>query len=161
MFASLSKAQGNEATLFLDTVWLGLEHLYQQVQRAEEERVQCLGLIDEAAKNFSYCTFGSEDGDSMVCNYFLWYANALYSFIRVFKKAFSPSENLQDEFRAVVKWRHKVAAHLSWEWPKNDNAATRNMSVVLFPEFSAGLCRRRVAHLVPTGAGSLFACTRG
>jgi hypothetical protein len=29
-----------------------------------------------------------------------------------------------------------VAAHTSWVWPLDDNAATRDMSIVLFPEFN-------------------------
>jgi hypothetical protein len=138
VFTSSSKAQGNEATLFLDIVWSGLEHLYQEIKRVERERARRLGLTEERAQNFSYCTFGSEEGDSMICNYFLWYANALFNFIGVFKKAFSPSEDLDREFRAVIKWRHKVAAHTSWAYPEGDNAATQNMSILLFPEVSAG-----------------------
>ena len=115
---------------FSGHLWQGLEHLYQQVRGKEVER----GLTE----NFSYCTFGSEEGDAMICNYFLWYANALHNFIGVFKKAFSPSEDLEEEFRAVITWRHKVAAHTSWAWPKNDNVATQNASILLSPEASAG-----------------------
>jgi hypothetical protein len=138
VFASSSKAQENVATPFLDTLWSGLEHLYQEVKRVEGERAHRLGVGKERAQDFSYCTFGSEEGDSMICNYFLWYANSLYNFIQVFTKAFSPSEDLRHEFRAVIQWRHKVAAHTSWAWPKHDNAATQNMSILLFPEVSAG-----------------------
>jgi hypothetical protein len=73
----------------------------------------------------------------MVCNYFLWYASALYNFVGVFEKAFSPCEDLQDEFKEVIKWRHKVAAHTAWVWPRrDDNAATQDMSILLFPEFN-------------------------
>jgi hypothetical protein len=75
----------------------------------------------------------------MICNYFLWYANALYNFIGVFEKAFLPSEDLENEFRAVIKWRHKVAAHTAWVVPKQDDtAATQNMSILLFPAVNAG-----------------------
>jgi hypothetical protein len=130
MFQFSTKAQQTEAWLFLEIVWQGLEYLHQQVQRMEVER----GLTE----NFSYSTFGSEEGDAMVCNYFLWYANALYNFIGVFKKAFSPSENLEDEFRAVITWRHKVAAHTSWARPKRDNVATQDASILLFPDVNAG-----------------------
>jgi hypothetical protein len=125
-----TKARRKEAWLFVDTVWEGLDYIDQQVRRIEVER----GLTD----NFSYCTFGSEEGDAIVCNYFLWYANALHNFIRVFKKAFCPRENLKKEFRCVIAWRHKVAAHTSWVWPKRDSADTQNMSILLFPEVSAG-----------------------
>ena len=72
MFASSTKAQGNIAASFLEIVWSGLEHLYQEVKRIEQERAQGLGLTEESAQNFSYCSFGSEEGDSMICNYFLW-----------------------------------------------------------------------------------------
>jgi hypothetical protein len=119
-------------------MWQGLEYLCQQVERAEKERAQSLSLTDETAKNFGYCDFGSSPGDSMVCNYFVWYADTLSNFIGVFKKAFSLSEDLEDDFANVIKWRHKVAAHTSWEWPKDDNAATQNMSILLFLEFSFG-----------------------
>jgi hypothetical protein len=138
MFDFSIKAHRKEAWLFLDMVWQGLEYLCQQVKRAEMESAQSLGLTVEDAKNFSYCDFGSQPGDSMVCNYFLWYANALYNFIGVFKKAFSPSEDLEQEFANVITWRHKVSAHTAWVWPKGDNTATQNMSILLFPEFSAG-----------------------
>jgi len=37
-------------------------------------------------KNFAYVDFGNSPGDAMVCNYFLWYTNALYDFIGVFKR---------------------------------------------------------------------------
>ena len=99
-----TKAHRKEAWLFLDTVWKGLEYLCQQVQREERERVA------KSGKNFAYTDFGSQPGDAMVCNYFLWYASALYNFIGVFQKAFSPAEDLEDEFANVIKWRHKVAA---------------------------------------------------
>src|SRR5438270_8540013 len=67
-----------------------------------------------------------------------WYANALHNFIGVFKKAFSPSEDLEHEFHSVVTWRHKVAAHASWAWPKRDNCATQDVSIMLFPQANAG-----------------------
>jgi hypothetical protein len=38
MFDFSTKARRKEAWLFLDTVWQGLEYLYQQVERAEKER---------------------------------------------------------------------------------------------------------------------------
>ena len=73
----------------------------------------------------------------MVCNYFLWYASALYNFVGVFEKACSPAEDLEHEFANVITWRHKVAAHTSWVWPKKeDSVATQDMSIVLFPEFN-------------------------
>jgi hypothetical protein len=146
MFASSSTAQPSEACVFLDILWQGLEHLYQQVRRTEVER----GLTE----NFSYCTFGSEEGDAMICNYFLWYANALHNFIGVFKKAFSPSENLRDEFRAVITWRHKVAAHASWAWPKRDNVATQDMSILLFPDVDAGHFEVGGMMIVPEAGGA-------
>jgi len=119
-------------------------------------------------KNFAYVDFGNSPGDAMVCNYFLWYTNALYNFIGVFKKAFSPSEDLEAEFANVITWRHKVSAHTSWVWPHRDNAATQDMSILLFPEFNfqfdgdsrlerCRLHRQPVAHLVASGGGS---CSR-
>ena len=133
-----TKAHRNEAWLFLDTVWQGLEYLCKQVERAEKERAKSLGLSEEAAKNFGYCDFGSHPGDAMLSNYFLWYANTFCNFISVFKKAFSPSEDLEEEFADVITWRNKVAAHTSWVWPHGDNAATQNMSILLFPVFNFG-----------------------
>jgi hypothetical protein len=125
-----TKAHRNEAWLFLDTVWQGLEYLCKQVDRVERERAK-------PDKNFAYVDFCSSPGDAMVCNYFLWYASALYNFVGVFEKAFSPSEDLQGEFKEVIKWRHKVAAHTAWVWPRrDDNAATQDMSIMLFPEFN-------------------------
>jgi hypothetical protein len=138
MFDFSTNAKQKEAWLFLETLWQGLEYLCQQVARAETERTQSLGLTDETAKNFGYCDFGSSPGDALVCNYFVWYANALCNFIGVFKKAFSRSEDLEHEFANVITWRKKVAAHTPWVWPKGDNTATQNMSILLFPEFSAG-----------------------
>lgn len=125
-----TKAHRKEAWLFLKTVWQGLEYLWEQVHREERERAK-------SGKNFAYIDSGSQSGDAMVCNYFLWYASALYNFIGIFKKAFSPAEDLEDEFANVIKWRHKVAAHTSWVWSrKEDNVATQDMSIVLFPEFN-------------------------
>jgi hypothetical protein len=138
MFDFSTNAKQKEAWLFLETLWEGLEYLSEQVERAEKERAQSLGLTHETAKNFGYVDFGSSPGDSMVCNYFVWYANALSNFIRVFKKAFRPRENLRKKFRSVITWRNKVAAHPSWVWPKTDTAATQNMSILLFPEFNFG-----------------------
>src|SRR4029077_18258510 len=100
-------ADRKEAGDFLDTVWQGLEYLCQEVQRVERERAK-------PDKNFAYVDFGSSPGDAMLCNHFLWYANALYNFILVFQVAFSPAENLERKFREVLRWRHEVAAHALW-----------------------------------------------
>jgi hypothetical protein len=128
MFDFSTNAKHKEACLFLETLWKGLEYLCQQVERLEKERAE------ETGKNFGYCDFGSHPDDWLVCNYFVWYANALYNFIRVFKKAHR--KNLKKRFRPVITWRNKVAAHPSWVWPKWDSTDTQNMSILLFPEFN-------------------------
>ncbi len=128
MFDFSTKAHRKEAWLFLDTVWQGLEYLNEQVERAEKERAKSLGL------NFAYCDFGNHPDDAMICNYFIWYANALCNFIGVFKKAFR--KDLKKKFRAVITWRNKVAAHTSWVWPRGDSADMQDMSILLFPEFN-------------------------
>jgi hypothetical protein len=133
-----TKADRGEAWLFLDTVWQGLEYLCIQVELAEKERAKSLGLSEEAAKNFGYCDFGNHPDDAMLSNYFLWYANTFYNFIGVFRKAFSPSEDLEEEFENVITWRNKVAAHTSWVSPRDDKAATQDMSILLFPAFNFG-----------------------
>jgi hypothetical protein len=92
--------------------------------------------VTEDGNNFGYTDFGSQPGDAMLCNHFLWYANTFCNFIGVFEKAFEPSEDLEQKFANVITWRHKVGAHTSWVWPKGDNAATQNMSILLFPEFN-------------------------
>jgi hypothetical protein len=130
MFDFSTNAKEKEAWYFLDTVWKGLEYLCQQVERLEKER------IEKTGKNFGYCDFGNQPDDWFVCNHFLWYANAFYNFIGVFQKAFSVSEDLEQDFVNVVTWRNKVSAHTAWVWPKNDNAATQDMSILLFPEFN-------------------------
>lgn len=130
MFDFSTNAQRKEAAIFLDTVWQGLEYLCQQIEQEESKRVA------ETGKNFAYTDFGSQRSDALVCNYFLWYANALYNFIRVFQKAFSLTENLDDEFANVITWRHKVSAHASWVSPRRDNAPTQDMSIVLYPDFN-------------------------
>ena len=43
---------------------------------------------------------------------------------------------ISHEFANVIEWRHKVAAHTSWVWPKKDDTATQQSSIVLFPEFN-------------------------
>jgi hypothetical protein len=58
MFASSSKAQGNEAALFLDIVWSDLEHLYQEVKQVERERAQGLGLTEDTPKPFPTVLLG-------------------------------------------------------------------------------------------------------
>src|SRR5262245_49108212 len=127
MFDFATNAKHKEAWLFLETLWKGLDYLCQQVERLERERAE------ETGKNFGYVDFGNHPDDWLVCNCFVWYANALYNFICVFTKAFSFSEDLEQEFANVIKWRKKVAAHTSWVWPrrgpKRDNAATQNMSI--------------------------------
>jgi hypothetical protein len=135
MFDFSTKARRKDAGDFLGTVWKGLEYLCQQVERLEKERVEKTG------KNFGYVDFGSHPDDWLVCNCFVWYANALVNFIGVFTKAFRPRENLRKKFRRVITWRNKVAAHTSWVWPKRDNPATQNMSILLFPEFNLQLDR--------------------
>lgn len=123
-------ATHKEATHFLDTVWQGLEYLCEQVEQEERKRAAKFG------KNFAGSDFGNQPGDALVCNYFLWYASALYNFIGVFNKAFSLSEHLEEEFANVITWRHKVSAHTSWVSPRSDNAETQDMSIVLFPDFN-------------------------
>ena len=129
------KAHRKEAAVFLDTVWQGLEYLCEQVGRVEKERVA------KSGKSFGYVDFGDQPGDAMVSNYFLWYGTALCNFIGVFQKAFSPAENLKDEFANVILWRNKVAAHTAWVSPllPQDNAVTQDMSIMLFPEFNLKL----------------------
>src|SRR2546423_14456319 len=83
MFDFFTKADRKEAWLFLEILWEGLEYLCQQVERVEGERAK-------SGKNFACTDFGNQRGDGMLCNYFLWYASALYNFIGVFNKAFSP-----------------------------------------------------------------------
>jgi hypothetical protein len=138
MFDFASNAKHKEAAHFLETFWKGLDYLCQQVERAERERGKSLGLTEETAKNVSYCDFGSHPDDWLVCNYFVWYANALSNFISVFAKAFPVSEDLEADFANVITWRHKVAAHTSWVWPKDDSASTQDMSIMFFPEFGFG-----------------------
>jgi hypothetical protein len=141
-----TKAHRKEAWLFLETVWKGLEYLCKQVQREEKKRVAKFG------KNSAVIDFGDQPGDPMVCNYFFWYASALYNFILVFQEAFSPSENLEgSEFREVLRWRHEVAAHALWALRKRASrkkqskkkarcnkrdVAKQDMSIVLYPEFN-------------------------
>ncbi len=142
-----TKGHRKEAWLFLETVWKGLDYLCQQVEQEERQRVVKTG------KNSACTDFGDQPGDALVCNYFLWYANALYDFIGVFQKAFSLTENLEDEFANVILWRHKVSAHTSWVWPRDDNAATQDMSIVLYPEFNF----RSDGHFEVGGAQSRMA----
>ena len=130
MFDFSTKAYRKEAWLFLETVWKGLDYLCQQVGKEETERAA------KSGKNFTYIDFGDQLGDAMVCNCFLWYTSALHNFIQVFQKAFSPAEDLKHEFANVITWRNKVSAHTSWVWPRGDNAAPQNMSILLFPEFN-------------------------
>jgi len=120
MFDFSSNAKQKEAWLFLDTLWQGLEYLCQQVERVERERAK-------PDKNFAYVDFSSSPGDAMLCNYFLWYANALYIFIGVFKKTFSPSEDLEREFANLITWRHKVSAHTSWVWPHGERGELKRI----------------------------------
>src|SRR6266513_2639577 len=133
-----SKAAGKPEAVFLNIVWSGLEHIYKAVKALEAERISGMGMTPERVRDFSYCSFGSEPGDDLVCNYFLWYASACYNFIQVFSKAFSPAEKLDAEFGNIITWRHKVSAHPSWVWPKGDSMASQQMSICLFPEFSDG-----------------------
>src|SRR4030095_14513297 len=79
MFDFSTKADRKEAAVFLGIVWEGLEYLCEQVEQEETERVAKTG------KNFGYTDFGSQPGDALVCNYFLWYASALYNFIGIFQ----------------------------------------------------------------------------
>ena len=60
MFDFSTKAYRNEAGVFLDTVWQGLEYLCEQVERAEQERTK-------PTKNFIGTDFGNQPGDPMVC----------------------------------------------------------------------------------------------
>jgi hypothetical protein len=142
MFDFASTATHPEAAHFLGIFWKGLDYLCQQVERVEQERAKSTG------KNFAGVDFGSQPDDWLVCNYFVWYANALSNFIGVFAKAFSPSEEVETEFRKdlenkfnnEITWRKKVAAHTSWVWPKKgdkrDSVAAQSASVMLFPEFN-------------------------
>src|SRR6266481_7916132 len=102
MFDFSTKADRKEAADFLETVWQGLEYLCEHVERVERERAK-------SGKNFVGVDFGNQPGDAIVCNYFLWYATAFRNFIGVFQKAFSPAEDLKQEFADVILWRNKVA----------------------------------------------------
>jgi hypothetical protein len=153
MFDFSTNAKQKDAWLFLGTLWEGLEYLSQQVEQLETTRAESLGQTPVAAKNVWICDFGSSPGDSMICNYFVWYANALHNFILVFQEAFLLSENLEREFGEVLRWRHEVAAHALWALRKrtsrrkrsakrtarnSDDVAKQEMSIFLYPVFNFG-----------------------
>jgi hypothetical protein len=98
MFDFSTKVDKPEAGVVLDTLWQGLEYLCEQVKQVEKERANSHGL------NFAGTDFRSSPAEAMVCNYFVWYANAFCNFIRVFKKAFSITEDLEQEFGNVITW---------------------------------------------------------
>jgi hypothetical protein len=138
MFASSQKLPNTSATLFLDTAWFGLEHLYNEVKRLESENLQRKGWTPEMANNHGYSTFGDEPHDVIISNYFIWYASSFCNFLQVFKQHCNPSEDLEKEFAAIKTWRNKVAAHTSWVDKRKDSVATQTASIMLFPDFEGG-----------------------
>jgi hypothetical protein len=172
MFDLSAKAQRAEAGDFLETIWQGLEYLCQQVERIERKRLEFLGSIEEAARDLASVELDYEP-DAMLCNYFLWYASALYNFIGVFNKAFSPSEDLREEFASVITWRHKVSAHTSWVSPRRDDTlATQTVSIALYPQFpypvdqhfwigAVFIFSEEMGGLTTGGNGHLFPHTSG
>ncbi|MFZ3373950.1 MAG: hypothetical protein WA183_00160 [Chthoniobacterales bacterium] len=80
----------------------GLSHLYSFVKGEEERRLK------EYPRVILALDVGSSDRGDIILNHFIWYSNSFVPFIDLFSR-----KNLRREFRAVKKWRDKVAAHFS------------------------------------------------
>lgn len=108
----------------------GLEWLYKHVKEAENE---------QGCQQLSMATdFGSSEEDALLLCMFNWYATSFVTFIGLYQKVYAPPELLPEEFAPVFKWRHKVAAHTSWEKPRNDSNSVQEASVAQYITWSNG-----------------------
>src|SRR5262249_9296766 len=95
----------------------GLSYLYSFV-KSEEERI-----LRERPRTVFFTDFGSSDIGDIILNHFIWYSNSFLPFVDLFSRAYAlPQEKLRLEFRAVKKWRDKVAAHFSLVNPGSKRA---------------------------------------
>ncbi len=113
MFTPNQKAE----SYALNVHFNGLSHLYSFV-KGEEER-----MLSEQPGTVFFTDFGSSDVGDIILNHFIWYSNSFLPFIDLFSRAYAlPQEKLRREFRAVKKWRDKVAAHFSLVNPGSKRA---------------------------------------
>ena len=113
----------------LDTLWLGLEHLYANVKSAQESgqvRTNPLGPL--FFDNGDPKTAGDLPVPLIVC-WFHWYAVSACNYVgavgRIARDAglteLTPRKYVEHVVPAVLHWRHKVAAHLAISNPQADD----------------------------------------
>lgn len=112
----------------------GLNYLYNSIRTREQERV----AANPDSVRSGFCDFGSSDTGDIIHNHFLWYASSLIPFIDLFTKAYQPAQNLRKEFRSVLQFRRKVAAHHSHTDPQTDPLLTQQASINLFISWASG-----------------------
>jgi hypothetical protein len=118
----------------LESLFWGLSHLASLTQAIEAETKAALYPPRESV-SLAVMEMGGGSHNNELYNYFTWYANSLIPFLKLFEKAYNVREDYKLAFPKVLKWRHKVAAHLAYTDPKGDNIPSQDMSLMMCPEF--------------------------
>ena len=130
------------SSYYLHVYWVGMSFLEQRTREEEaffelqdreelKKRASEGGLyrgLDEAGTVETLQSLHDQPRHAYWVNLFLWYANHFGASIRAFDCAYHCT--LRNEFDAVMKFRNKVSAHSAFSWPKDDNKATQNSSLV-------------------------------
>jgi len=120
---------------FLECLWNGLQHLKDQIIDLEAKQKEQL-KVDQNGQVVClvFQMFESMPEHHMILNYFIWYANSLVSFLKLFNKVYEPKKDWRKEFSNELKWRNKVAAHTAYTDPKEeDNQYSQDMSIMMSP----------------------------
>lgn len=122
---------------FLESLWWGLDHLAKENANIES-RVRKRLQLDPAGHvvGLAFSEFGGGPEHTVVLNYFVWYANSLLSFLKIFAKAYPSAEDWRPLFPEVHKWRNKVSAHTAYTDPRSDdNIYSQEVSILMTPDW--------------------------
>lgn len=120
---------------FLECLWNGLQHLRDLIvvlETKQKEKLQVGQKGQVVALHFEVSESMHEH--HMILNSFIWYANSLVPFLKLFNKTYKPKRDWRKVFSNELKWRNKVAAHTAYTDSKNeDNKYSQNMSIMMSP----------------------------
>jgi hypothetical protein len=116
---------------------IGLHYLYSQVSRVEQE------ILRRVGRCIRYVSYGNDPQlawaprDWIACS-FHWYAVSACNYVwlvgwlaqQVNASRSEPRKYADSIIPAIVRYRHKVGAHLAKVFPKSDSVATMDASVI-------------------------------
>src|SRR5262249_35326451 len=122
---------------FLESIWWGLDHHAKENKKIEDRVRSRLQLGPEKqVVGLVFSEFGGGPEHTVVLNYFIWYANSLIPFLKIFSKAYPSAMDWRPLFPGVLKWRNKVSAHTAYTDPKDDdNIYSQEISIMMTPDW--------------------------